>query len=96
MRNTFIAMMCTVVLVLPVAAQQRVDETRQVAADAVVTFEGVSGTVVVSGWDRAEVRVTGTLGRRIEKLEITGSISGSTCASSTHATATTVATPTSS
>ncbi|HPW55870.1 MAG: DUF4097 family beta strand repeat protein [Thermoanaerobaculaceae bacterium] len=73
MRNTFIAMMCTVVLVLPVAAQQRVDETRQVAADAVVTFEGVSGTVVVSGWDRAEVRVTGTLGRRIEKLEITGS-----------------------
>lgn len=29
--------------------------------------------MVVSGWDRAEVRVTGTLGRRIEKLEITGS-----------------------
>lgn len=43
MRNTFIAMMCTVVLVLPVAAQQRVDETRQVAADAVVTFEGFRG-----------------------------------------------------
>lgn len=73
MRKTIITLLCAVALVLPAVAQQRVDETRQVAADAVITFEGISGTLVVSGWDRPEVRVVGTLDRGIEKLEITGS-----------------------
>lgn len=73
MRKTIIILLSALALALPAVAQQRVDETRQVAPDAVIAFEGISGTLVVRGWDRPEMRVAGTLDRGIEKLEITGS-----------------------
>lgn len=73
MKKTLIALLCTAAAVLPAAAQQTVDETRPVAADATVTVNSISGSVKVVGTDRTDVHVTGTLGRGIEKLEITGS-----------------------
>jgi DUF4097 and DUF4098 domain-containing protein YvlB len=51
------------------AAQQRVDETRRASATGAVEVHNVAGTVTVVGWDRPEVRVTGTLGRGTERLQ---------------------------
>jgi hypothetical protein len=73
MRKIVLATMFVAVLALPAAAQQSVDESRSVSPDATVTIECISGSIAVTGWDRNEVRVTGTLGRGIERLDVTGS-----------------------
>ena len=57
----------------PAAAQQHVDEKRPAARDGVVEVDNVSGSVTVTGWDRDQVAVTGTLGKGTERLEFTGS-----------------------
>ena len=43
-------------------AQTPVDQKRPAAASGKVTIENMSGSVKVTGWDRAEVQVKGTLG----------------------------------
>ena len=43
-------------------AQTPVDQKRPAAADGKVTIENMSGSVKVTGWDRAEVQVKGTVG----------------------------------
>jgi DUF4097 and DUF4098 domain-containing protein YvlB len=44
------------------AAQTPVDQKRPAAPDAKVSIENMSGSVKVTGWDRAEVQVKGTVG----------------------------------
>jgi DUF4097 and DUF4098 domain-containing protein YvlB len=44
------------------AAQTPVDQKRPAAPDAKVTIENMSGSVKVTGWDRPEVQVKGTVG----------------------------------
>lgn len=44
------------------AAGTPVDQTRPAAPDVKVSIENPSGSVKVTGWDRAEVQVKGTLG----------------------------------
>jgi DUF4097 and DUF4098 domain-containing protein YvlB len=44
-------------------AQTPVDKSRPAAADGKVTIENMSGSVKVTGWDRAEVQVKGTVGK---------------------------------
>jgi hypothetical protein len=73
MRKIVLTTMFAAALALPAGAQQSVHETRSVAADAVVTVENISGSVKVVGWDRAEVQITGTLGRGVERLDVAGS-----------------------
>src|SRR5262245_8624874 len=53
-------------------AQTRVEQSRPAAADGVVDIENMSGSVKVVGWDKNEVSVRGTLGRRAEGLEFSG------------------------
>jgi DUF4097 and DUF4098 domain-containing protein YvlB len=48
------------------AAQTPVDQKRPAAPDAKVTIENMSGSVKVTGWDRAEVQVKGTVGEGAE------------------------------
>ena len=43
-------------------AQTPVDQKRPAAADGKVTIENMAGSVKVTGWDRAEVQVKGTVG----------------------------------
>lgn len=43
-------------------AQTPVDQTRPAAPDGAVSIENMSGSVKVTGWDRAEVQVKGTVG----------------------------------
>ncbi len=60
------------VLLLPLVAGAQTEVERRVPADADATVEisNIAGSVVVSGWDRDEVEVTGTLGRNVEELEV--------------------------
>lgn len=55
---------------LPAAAQERVDERRNAAPDGSVVIETGAGAVRVTGWERSEVAVAGTLGARTERLAI--------------------------
>jgi DUF4097 and DUF4098 domain-containing protein YvlB len=54
-------------------AQERVDRRQPASANGVVTIDNVLGSVTVKGWDRDEVQVTGTLGRRTQELQVEGS-----------------------
>jgi DUF4097 and DUF4098 domain-containing protein YvlB len=58
---------------LSVLAQEKVDQRRPAAKDGVVEVSNVAGVVKVTGWDREEVAVTGTLGKGTERLEFAGS-----------------------
>lgn len=53
-------------------AGNSVDETRKLAEGGTVVIENISGSVEVTGWDKKEVHVTGTLGDDVEELRITG------------------------
>ena len=50
-------------------AGRYVDETKAADPDAEIEIELISGSVHVIGWDKDEVRVTGTLGDDVEELE---------------------------
>jgi DUF4097 and DUF4098 domain-containing protein YvlB len=67
--------MLTAVLALaawPAVAQQPVNETRPAVTNGTVEVVNVSGSVRITGWDKAEVQVTGTLGKGAERLELSG------------------------
>lgn len=66
-----LAILATAVMIAATAsAQQQVNETRRASATGVVTVETISGTIKVAGWSSDEVRVTGMLGRGIERLDV--------------------------
>ncbi|MFO7652546.1 MAG: DUF4097 family beta strand repeat-containing protein [Candidatus Krumholzibacteriia bacterium] len=50
------------------AAQEKVDRTLAAAADGTVIIENLGGEVMVTGWDRDEVHLTGTLDDQVEEL----------------------------
>lgn len=56
---------------MPATAQQRVAETKAAPADARVSITNLAGSVKVTGWDRSEVSITGTLGEDVERLDFT-------------------------
>lgn len=49
-------------------AQQQINRRGAVAADVTVEIFSVAGTVRVTGWDRQEIQVQGTLGEGVEGL----------------------------
>ncbi len=49
-----------------------INERRDLNRDALVEVELVAGTVTVTGWDRSELDLTGTIGDPTHKLNITG------------------------
>lgn len=55
---------------------RNVNETRNAKPDGEVRIDNLAGTVKIHGWDKNEVRVTGTLGEDVERLEITSDDSG--------------------
>ena len=71
------ALVLATVLAVPgwVSAQSAVDQKRPAAPDGTVSIENMSGTIKVTGWDRAEVQVKGTVGSGGElSFEGTGKI----------------------
>jgi len=58
------ALVLATVLAVPgwASAQTTVDQKRPAAHDGTVSIENMAGTIKVTGWDRAEVQVKGTIG----------------------------------
>jgi len=55
------------------SAGSPISETRSVNADARIDVSNIKGDVTVSGWDKNEVSITGSLGDGAKKLEVDGS-----------------------
>jgi DUF4097 and DUF4098 domain-containing protein YvlB len=57
---------------LAAQAQTTLDQRRPAAPDGTVEIENAAGSVHVIGWDKAEIEVSGALGRRASGLEFSG------------------------
>jgi DUF4097 and DUF4098 domain-containing protein YvlB len=53
----------------PALAEEKVDLKGEAASDGTVHIENIAGSIVVKGWDRDEIAVTGTLGDDVERLD---------------------------
>ena len=53
-------------------ADTPIDETRALDPNGRIEIDNLKGRIDVEAWDRAEVRITGSLGEGVEKLEIDG------------------------
>lgn len=73
MNNRFLLGMALSLWAASALAATPVDETRPLDPDGRVTINNLKGRISVRTWDRAEVRVTGTLGEGVEKVAIDGS-----------------------
>lgn len=62
----------TLLLAAPVWAARSVEETRPAEPDVKVSIENLSGSVEVTGWDRSEVKVSGSLGDDTRGLWLDG------------------------
>jgi DUF4097 and DUF4098 domain-containing protein YvlB len=67
MMKKLIVLMAGVLLTMSALAED-IDRTLDAAADGDVNISNISGSVTVNGWSRNEVRVTGTLGPKVEEL----------------------------
>lgn len=56
----------------PLHAEKSIHESRPADPQGLVEIAAVSGSVEVSGWDRSEVEVSGTVGDKVERVEVTG------------------------
>lgn len=67
------------VILLPLSqlalADTDINETRAVNPDATVHISNVEGSIEVSTWNNNEVRITGSLGKGVEGLDISGDAS---------------------
>ena len=58
--------------IAPAFAATPINETRPLNADGLVSIENIKGKIVVRTWSKPQVQVTGSLGKGVEKLEISG------------------------
>src|SRR6185503_2496751 len=58
--------------ITPAFAATPINETRPLAVDGQVRIENVKGRIVVRTWAKPSVQVTGSLGKGVEKLEVSG------------------------
>lgn len=57
----------------PAASQIEVNETRAASPDMTLEFDDlIVGSLKITGWDRNELRVTGTIGNDVEDFDIEG------------------------
>jgi DUF4097 and DUF4098 domain-containing protein YvlB len=57
-------------------AGEAIERSWGVSADAKITVENTAGKIVVQGWDRNEVHLSGELGKTVKELEINESSNG--------------------
>lgn len=69
-RCSAIAIPLLACLALPALAATPIDETRPLDARGEVQVSNLKGSIEVRTWDRNEVRITGSLGDGVERLEI--------------------------
>jgi hypothetical protein len=56
----------------PAHAATSVDEHRAANPQGEVEIDNVAGLIDVQGWDKSEVAVTGTIGKDVERVDVTG------------------------
>ena len=56
----------------PAFAATPINENRPLAADGQVRIENIKGSIVVRAWSKPQVQVRGSLGKGVEKLELSG------------------------
>jgi len=56
----------------PAFAATPINESRPLAVDGQVRIENIKGRIVVRTWSKPTVQVTGSLGKGVEKLEVSG------------------------
>lgn len=61
-----------ILAIAPAQAATPINETRALNPAGQVHIENVKGRIVVRSWAKPQVQVTGTLGKGVEKLSITG------------------------
>src|SRR5579862_4986480 len=54
------------------SAATSVDEHRAANPQGAVEIDNVAGSIDVQGWDKSEVAVTGTAGKDVERVDVTG------------------------
>lgn len=54
-------------------AEKMVDESWGIDANASISIENIAGEIIIEGWNRNEARLTGELGKSVDKLEINAS-----------------------
>jgi DUF4097 and DUF4098 domain-containing protein YvlB len=67
--------LCALALLLShwsVAYATSVDEHRSANPQGAVEIDNVAGSIDVQGWDKPEVAVTGTIGKDVERVDVTG------------------------
>lgn len=72
MKLVKLAPLALAIAALPAFAGTPINQTRPLAADGSVSIENIKGRIVVRTWAQPQVRITGTLGKGAEKLEIDG------------------------
>lgn len=72
MKLVKLAPLALAIAALPAFAGTPINETRPLAADGSVSIENIKGRIVVRTWAQPQVRITGTLGKGAEKLEVDG------------------------
>ena len=69
--NRLILILALSVLVAPaVLADQPIERTATLAPDGQIEISIVSGSLAITGWDRDEIHLEGTLGSRVEELRL--------------------------
>jgi hypothetical protein len=68
--------LCTLALLVsawsPAHAETSIDQHREASPQGSVEVDNVAGSIVVEGWDKPEVAVTGTIGKDVERVDVTG------------------------
>lgn len=72
MKLVKLAPIALAIAALPAFAGTPINQTRPLAADGSVSIENIKGRIVVRTWAQPQVRITGTLGKGAEKLEVDG------------------------
>ncbi|HEX3943899.1 MAG TPA: DUF4097 family beta strand repeat-containing protein [Rhizomicrobium sp.] len=66
---------CALALLLPwqlANAATSVDQHRPASPQGAVEIDNVAGMIDVQGWDKSEVAVTGTIGKDVERVDVSG------------------------
>jgi DUF4097 and DUF4098 domain-containing protein YvlB len=72
-RRSVVLALSLVAAPLGASAQSSVEQRRPAAADGIVSVDNAAGTIKVTGWEKAEVLVKGTLGAGATGLDLSGS-----------------------
>jgi DUF4097 and DUF4098 domain-containing protein YvlB len=68
-------LVCALALLVPwtlANAATSVEEHRPASPQGAVEIDNVAGSIDVQGWDKSEVAVTGTIGKDVERVDVTG------------------------